>query len=113
MKKVFSIIGIVVGTIIIIMGVVLYDMKAGDSNISRAEFGADYYTYSYNAARTTAENVYALSIIVQYGISFLLIGIGATSICFFGCQLADATKKIDTVVTIDPKDNVSEELPDL
>ncbi len=90
MKKIFSIVGIAVGAMIIIFGIVMIGMSIGSSYLLSTEFGADFYTYSYRATKAAADNVRALSRIAREGFGFLLIAIGATDVCAFGCKLADS-----------------------
>ena len=117
MKKTFSIIGIVVGAIVIVFGFIVMGLDTGSSYLYSTEFGGDFYTYSYKATRIAAENVNALAEIVNKGIAFILIAIGATDICVFGCKLADAKNPQITSAPITVKQEtqaeVSEELPEI
>ncbi len=92
MKKVFCIIGLVVGAHMMIFGFIVMGLEDGSTYLYSTTFGADFYTYSYRATRVAAENVGYLTIIVQKGLSFLLIGLGAMDICMFGCKLGEGKK---------------------
>ena len=103
MKKIFCVIGIIVGMIIIILGFVVLGLDTGSSYISSAEFGADFYTYCYKAIKIAADNVISMAKIVNRGIAFLLIAIGATDICIFGYKLVDE-KNLQIIPVIDSKE---------
>lgn len=86
MKKLFPILGIVCGIVCCILGIVLMDASVGVYADS-ASFGADFYTYSVKATAVAANNVRHLAEAVVDGFSYLLLAIGLTDICLFGCKL--------------------------
>ena len=92
MKKAFSTIGIIVGIAIVVMGIVVLRLKTGETYVESTSFKGDFYTYSYRATRIAAQNIGYLAQIVSKGIGFLLMAIGVTDICVFGCKLADTNK---------------------
>ncbi len=113
MKKVFSIIGMVVGLAFVIVGLVAMSGAMGGRasypgsapygyDSGYAEFGADYYTYSVNntaetasAARTTANNIRCISdfLLLFCGLSSMLFGL--VIICAFGIVFASCIKKAE------------------
>lgn len=86
MKKLFPILGIVCGIVCCILGIVLMDASVGVYADS-ASFGGDFYTYSVKATAAAANNVRHLAEAVIDGFSYLLLAIGLTDICLFGCKL--------------------------
>ena len=90
MKKLFPILGIVCGIVCCILGIVLMDASAGVYADS-ASFGGDFYTYSVKATAAAANNVRHLAEAVIDGFSYLLLAIGLTDICLFGCKLTKAS----------------------
>lgn len=103
-KKLFATIGMVACALLIVVGIVTL---AGDNECSHAysssiydsgftTFGADFYTYSSNntaeaasAARTTANNLYALYDLVANLFGWLFVFAGLMGLCHFGMQWAD------------------------
>ena len=88
-KKLVSIIGIIVGVIIIIIGFSLQDT----SNYSIGEsikFGADFYTEMYDVTKDVGRAInYAINDLIC-AVSWLIIAIGAVDICFFAYSYAKA-----------------------
>lgn len=120
MKKTFSMIGIIAGAIIIIiLGIVVLALDTGTTYVESASFGADFYTYSYKAIKIAAQNVGNLANIASKGIGFLLIAIGITDICVFGCKLADIKEPPSalpaTPITVkeETPEEVAAELPEI
>ena len=90
MKKLFPILGIVCGIVCCILGIVLMDASVGVYADS-ASFGGDFYTYSVKATAAAANNVRHLAEAVVDGFGYLLLAIGLTDICLFGCKLTKAS----------------------
>ena len=106
MKKKFSIVGILVGVVFIIVGLLamtgaLSSNATGASSApypydsGYATFNGDYYTYSVNntaeaasAARTTAYNVYAVANFLEMFMGISSIIVGVIVICGFGIVLS-------------------------
>ncbi len=121
MKKFFSVIGMLAGIGMIVVGVLfLTGTFGGDavgsvtaerygatSEYGYAKFGADFYTYvsnnayvaannAYEAARTsaaTANRVTALTELVRYAGGLLMIFFGLFGFCGFGVAFAGPKKK--------------------
>lgn len=94
MKERYCKIGIGVGAAAIIMGIVLLGMPVGTKEVYPASFGGDFYTYMFRVTRYATENIAYLSDIARKGFGFLLIIIGATDICLFGCKLQPASPQL-------------------
>ena len=88
-KKYVSIIGMILGVIIIIIGFCLQDT----SNYAIGEsirFGADFYTEMYAVTKDVGNAInYAINDLI-YAVSWLIIAIGAVNICFFAYAFAKA-----------------------
>ena len=116
MKRVVGILGIVLGILIILQGVQIYDMDVG-STPSSSSFGADFYTYSYRATRAVADNVRLQSVIVRDGLSALICTIGSGIIFYSVFQVVSTfaphkkkkeTKSVDAVDAVTKADNLLE-----
>lgn len=110
MKKFFSILGIIVGIALVVMGIVclagglsgrvrtpetasrsgygIYNYKNGYAN-----FGTDFYSYVNNntaeaadAAQTTAENLIDIHELLKNGFGLMMLFAGLISICGFGIK---------------------------
>jgi len=102
-KKVFLYLGIGAGVISIIYGISCMSLNvsySGDFS-SFASFGADFYTYIYEATMNAANNIDELGNFLETvmktvvnGIGMFMISIGMADIAFFGCKLADYNKEI-------------------
>ena len=102
MKKIFCIVGIIVGVVMIIMGFSVHGIQDVPNYYTPEafSFGADYYTDQYEATRDTALNVAYLGYDIQdyfnYGIATLgkFFGLlGAVVVCFFGYKLGGALEE--------------------
>ena len=102
MKKIFCIVGIIVGVIMIIMGFSVHGIQETTNYYlpDAFSFGADYYTDQYEATRDTALNIAYLGYDIQdyfnYGIATLgkFFGLlGAVVVCFFGYKLGGALEE--------------------
>ena len=113
MKKVFSIIGMVVGLAFVIVGIVAMSGGFGDEtrgpsapsytyDYGYAQFGSDYYSYSNNNAAKAANNASAAAANTQIIAEFLEVFMGLSSmlfgfviICAFGIVFASCIKKTE------------------
>lgn len=94
-KNMLSCIGILCGIVILIFGIVMLSQDVA-SRSEYASFGGDFYTYSYSATRTAANNIADLCDLFTKGIGFLLLSIGLTDICLFAGKL-DFTKPVTEI----------------
>ena len=90
-KEKFSKIGMIVGIIIVILGIVIFFDIPEDSvfeHTASLSFGADYYTYQYEATQNVANNIITLGRMVSkyynLGLRYLgffvsMIGLSITS----------------------------------
>ena len=89
LKKATSVIGIIVGVIIIIIGFSLQNT----SNYSIGEqikFGADFYTEMYDVTKDVGRAInHAINDLIC-AVGWLIISIGAIDICFFGFKLVQS-----------------------
>ena len=126
MKKNFSVLGIVVGGLFVLLGILsIFGAFGGDTSSpvrapygydsGYAEFGADYYTYSSNnaaeaasAARTAAYNAQAIAEFLTLFCGLASILLGLMVICGFGIVLSTSAK-----TTIDTKSDHSTDLDTL
>lgn len=118
MKKVFSIIGICFGIMIMIMGFICmsgnYSSNSVDNYIA---FGADFYTDEYEATAAAANNASSMVRALDHFIgNFGLITVcfGGVVTCYFFCVLSDTLKnKIATPKAVSNSGKRIEDLPDL
>lgn len=91
-KKVFSIIGIIIGCIMLFMGVFHQTPSFDGGTMSTyTSFGADFYTEEYQATAQAATNVYNLGQFEEEIFDMALIFAGLIVICYFGCKLGEAS----------------------
>ena len=128
MKKIFSIIGIIVGFAFVVVGILsMAGALGGDTSYpgsapalydsGYATFGADYYTYSVNnsaeaasAARAAAYNIgdVASYLTMFCGIASMLFGVMV--ICAFGIVLSFDKKSVQPVAIEEPDNRVVNEV---
>lgn len=89
----FPIGGIISGILSVIFGISMFGKEVGYHENS-SMYGGDAYTGIQNAAAQTANNVKALSEMVQTGFAFLLIAIGLIAIFYFALQLSKKQSSI-------------------
>ena len=107
MKKTLSLIGMIGGIALIVLGlVVMFGGLGGETNTSSgagayydsgyAAFGADFYTYVSNnaaeaasASRTAANNLDAVAKLLKNVGGLVVIAFGLFMTCFFGIVFAD------------------------
>ena len=88
-----SIIGIVCGVVIIILGIIMLTQgDIGSVRSTSTSFGADFYTEVYQATAVAGRNVKELGELIAKGFGFLLLAIGLTDICLFGTKIAAKEK---------------------
>ena len=102
MNKRFCVIGMIVGIITVLIGLYVafgYKASFNGTYTDSASFGADFYTYIYEATSDASYNVAALGNLVSKALSFivrslgfLLMSIGGAITCFFGYKM-DCIKK--------------------
>ena len=107
-SKIASIIGIIIGVAIIVVGIVVLDSaycnsKSGPAIGRHIEFGADFYTEMYSVTQDVGEaintNTYAINEIgrilerILRAIGWLIVSLGAIDVCFFGYKLASVCNK--------------------
>ena len=119
--KIFNIIGIVIGIVIIIFGFNFISSPAESYSTDRAEsvkFGGDFYTYQYEATRiaagntaVTANNIRELGEkLSEYAGMFFIFG-GALVVLHYSKELAVDGKAVKNTVYIPSEDNpVPEEI---
>ena len=111
MKKVFTIIGILVGIALVIVGILCLsgEMGGNASTASSAgysydsgytKFGADFYTYVNNnaqeaaeAGRTAARNLWEIAKLLKNCIGAFFLCFGILCICFFGKELPSTAEQ--------------------
>ena len=123
MKRVFSIMGMACGTIVLLVGVYMFFSFKGTYNGRETlsySFGADYYTEQYSATENAADNILEvgeyLEEIVEFLVrmgSLLVMGFGGVVICYFGCKLAEDSTSTSTMKGREKYKTEEEELPDL
>ena len=116
MKKVFSIIGICFGIMIMILGVLSLDGHYSRSTVNdNIRLGADFYTEEYEATATAANNTYSVVNALESlksSLGLINIGFGGAITCYFFCVYADvknAAREVNKTVNVTKED----ELPDL
>ena len=92
-KKTASIIGIILGIAIIIVGFCVmnpetYLLGTRDSLGSLIEFGADFYTEIYHMTYSTAHQVQKAYVNICNAIGWLIVAIGLFDIAYFVCKMA-------------------------
>ena len=110
-KKLVSLIGIVLGVVVIVMGIlVMAGVFGGDASgagtspynydSGYASFGADFYTYVSNnaaeaasAARTVASNLVRIADLLKNALGILTIAFGAFMCCFFALKFVGCIEK--------------------
>ena len=100
-KKIVSIIGIVIGVIIIIIGFSLQNTSSYAIGKPIA-FGGDFYTEMYDVTKDVGRAINNEINDLIYAISWLIISLGAIDICFFVYKLVKASE----VSAIEEKANV-------
>lgn len=114
MKKAFSVIGIIIGALIIALGmyiIFVFEIHSGasykGSNTSSYKFGADFYTEEYAATKNASDNVNELGEFAESTVNSItrivydiknLVGIfvslfGGAVFCFFFCKLDESNDK--------------------
>ena len=107
-KRYYSIVGMVVGTIIVVLGILTLSGVLGENTSTAssssylydsgyASFGADFYSYVTNnageaasAARTIAANQNVIYGFLKLAFGILMIAFGLFMNCFFGVKLTEA-----------------------
>ncbi len=109
MKKILSIVGMVSGAFIIIIGLLTLFGAFGVADSTSysyykydhgyASFGGDYYTYSSNnayyaatAANAASQNIMDMAHMIQLSSGLLFVGLGTAILCAFGIMFAGYKK---------------------
>ena len=87
MKNAWRLVGMLVGVVVVIFGIVMFEQSIGATRDSSVAFGADFYTEVYRAAAGTANNVRLLAELVRVGFGFLLLAMGLLTVCKNGAGL--------------------------
>lgn len=113
-KKTVSIIGMVCGAVIILLGILVMagSMGGGASTASGASylydsgyatFGADFYTYVSNnaaeaasASRVVASNLKAIAELLKNACGILIMAVGLFTTCYFGVKLTECKAEVKT-----------------
>ena len=101
MKKAFAIAGMIVGLLFIVLGIVAMvgpsNTYFNGSHTRDVEFGADFYTYQYEATKDVADDVTKLGNFLEKEFDFIWIIVGgiviltgAAIVCKNGIVLAEA-----------------------
>lgn len=77
-----AVFGFALGVATIIFGIIVFDNSTG-SYADYASFGADFYTYMYEAGRYAANNLVRVAGILREAFGYLLISLGGFEIIFF------------------------------
>ena len=107
MKKIFSLLGLVGGIVIILLGLLVLFGVLGSSDLSTgvsgkysydhgyAKFGADFYNYVSNNAATAAEagelavrHLDAIEKLIKLAAGLIVMSIGIFTTCYFGVKFA-------------------------
>ena len=106
-KNLWSIIGVACGIAIIIFGILMLQADKGRLIDQTLKFGADFYTESYYATATSANNVKHLYDLISNGIGYLLLAIGLTNVCLFGAKIERKKKTaVNDEVTQNETENI-------
>ena len=107
-EKTWAVIGLLLGIIVVVVGVVFMATPAaeyGTNTPEYASFGADYYTYQYDATRdaainiaVVAENLRAMSAKLALYAGFGFVVAGLLLCMHYGQKLALAGKNKDAVM---------------
>lgn len=93
LTRIISLIGIVAGLLVIIFGIIVMSSYSGSWSSTTTSFGADFYTYSYQATARAGNNVRELGEMMQQAFGFILIAMGLFDCCYFGLKFAAVAAK--------------------
>lgn len=118
-KNIFCLLGMIIGLAAIIVGIVVasheYSGYSDYQYLSDAEFGADFYTYIYDAARYAGNNTKAIVSGVRslhevcataFGWMFILGGL--LTVCVFGSKLSLPKQETPVEVFAVPEEETPE-----
>ena len=104
-----SLIGILFGVVILVLALVYHgDAASGSSADSYTSFGADFYTYSYQATAKATNNIRLVLQAVQDGFFYLLLALGLTDIAYFSVKTVQYWPKAEKVTCTDNDAEASE-----
>lgn len=82
---IWSVIGTVIGCVVFVCGIIMiFDPDVSGSTPRTAEFGADFYSYIYDAVRYAAKNIYKSAEEIVKTQGYIIAAIGAFMTCYFG-----------------------------
>lgn len=129
MNKIFNIIGMLIGVVIILLGILFVNdcslLSYNGSETSHYTFGGDYYTEQYNVTENVADNVLALgnyfeNVFEDFAetIGIFIALFGGVVFCYFGSKLVEEQKKATNVgqpivVKQETVSDIAHELPEL
>ena len=87
LSNLFPIMAMLVGLMTVFMGFGLLDMSGSYIRNSMA-FGGDFYTEIYYVVESIRGSLNSINNHIVYGFGRLMICVGLTDICAFGCVLA-------------------------
>lgn len=82
---IWSVIGTVIGCVVFVCGIItIFDPVISRDYPRTAEFGADFYTYIYDAVKDVAMNIPAAAEGIVRTQGIIIAAIGAFMTCYFG-----------------------------
>ena len=93
-QRTWDLIGMIAGVVILVLGIVVLAVKAPEYSFNWADsasFGADYYTYQYEATEYAANNAASIgrtlrgmAVAMNRGLGFLVLSIGLLAVIHYG-----------------------------
>lgn len=93
-QRTWDLIGMIAGAVILVLGIVVLAVKAPEYSFNWADsasFGADYYTYQYEATEYAANNAASIgrtlrgmAVAMNRGLGFLVLSIGLLAVIHYG-----------------------------
>jgi len=96
-RRFLATLGIICGIITILFGFHVLAADYGGWKDMTIQFGADFYTESYQATAQSANNILHMAKILRNGFSYLLMSLGAFEALYFGClssRVSNASKTV-------------------
>ena len=131
MKKSFSMIGMICGIVVILLGILVLAGAMGGDVVSAggapsyydsgyATFGADFYTYVSNnaaeaasAGRAAATNAREIGSLLKHALGTLIMAFGLFMTCSFGIKYAESLDELKKAAQILTPDDQPEDLPEI
>ena len=111
-KKLWNLIGIILGISILIFGLVLSGKEPyrySSANTDYATFGGDFYTYEYHATCAAAQNAAATASFLEDLVDFLMLALSGGTIAAGALITVIFGKKFFTEATVAPSPKTSSE----